>query len=92
MLQGDGTKTGMADGRFSSVTCFHVLHHVPTPDALDLEPVRLRHVEEGETFVPLEPETIAARLAEAGFEDTTVDAGSYQVLCRSRKPTEMGSS
>jgi SAM-dependent methyltransferase len=29
VLHGDGARTGLAADRFSSVTCFHVLHHVP---------------------------------------------------------------
>jgi ubiquinone/menaquinone biosynthesis C-methylase UbiE len=28
-------RSGLATGRFSAVTCFHVLHHVPTPAEQD---------------------------------------------------------
>jgi SAM-dependent methyltransferase len=30
VIHGDGTQTGLEPDRFSAVTCFHVLHHVPT--------------------------------------------------------------
>ncbi len=32
VLHGDGTQTGLPSDRFSAVTCFHVLHHIPTAD------------------------------------------------------------
>jgi SAM-dependent methyltransferase len=35
VLQGDGTDTGLRADRFSSVTCFHVLHHMPTRELQD---------------------------------------------------------
>jgi SAM-dependent methyltransferase len=31
VLTGDGTATGLETGRFSTVTAFSVLHHIPTP-------------------------------------------------------------
>jgi SAM-dependent methyltransferase len=30
VIHGDGTRTGLPDGQFSSVVCFTMLHHVPT--------------------------------------------------------------
>jgi SAM-dependent methyltransferase len=30
VIHGDGTNTRLPSDRFSAVTCFHVLHHVPT--------------------------------------------------------------
>jgi SAM-dependent methyltransferase len=33
--QGDGTDTGLQAARFSSVTCFHMLHHMPTVEMQD---------------------------------------------------------
>jgi predicted methyltransferase len=94
--------------RFSSVTCLHLLHHMPTPelqdhlfaevcrvlrpggallvaDALDQEGVRSRHREDGETFVPLDPATVQDRLRRAGFADSAIDIGEYQLLLRARK-------
>jgi SAM-dependent methyltransferase len=108
VVHGDGTRTGLEPDRFSSVTCFHVLHHVPTAelqnqlfaeacrvlrpggtfllaDALDQEPVRQRHAEEGETFLPVPLNDLANRLRIAGFVDWQVEKGSYQMLCRARK-------
>ncbi len=35
VIQGDGTKLGFDNNRFSSVVCFTMLHHVPTPDLQD---------------------------------------------------------
>jgi len=108
VVQGDGTDTGLPADRFSSVTCFHMLHHMPTPDlqdrlfvevcrvlrpggwllvadALDQDGIRLRHREEGETFVPLDPTTVADRLRRAGFAESAVELGDYQLLVRARK-------
>jgi SAM-dependent methyltransferase len=35
VLHADGTQTGLPSDRFSAVTCFHVLHHIPTTDLQD---------------------------------------------------------
>lgn len=35
VVAGDATDTGMRANRFTSVVCFHVLHHVPSPDLQD---------------------------------------------------------
>ena len=35
VIQGDGTNTGLATQEFSSVVCFTMLHHVPTPELQD---------------------------------------------------------
>lgn len=35
IIQGDGTQLGFDDDRFSSVVCFTMLHHVPTPELQD---------------------------------------------------------
>ena len=108
VMHGDGTDTGLQADRFSSVTCFHMLHHMPTPelqdrlfaevcrvlrpggaflvaDALDQDGVRSRHQEEGETFVPLDPATVQDRLRNAGFADSAIDLGEYQILLRAQK-------
>ncbi|GHF16232.1 hypothetical protein GCM10010359_17110 [Streptomyces morookaense] len=34
-MHGGGTHMPFADGRFDSVVCFTMLHHVPTPAAQD---------------------------------------------------------
>jgi predicted methyltransferase len=54
-------------------------------DALDQQVVRSRHHEEGETFVPLDPASIEGRLRNAGFDDSTVNVGEYQLLVRAQK-------
>ncbi|MDT7550137.1 MAG: hypothetical protein QOE84_2531 [Actinomycetota bacterium] len=109
VVHGDGTDTGLDADRFSSVTCFHVFHHIPTveqqdrllaevcrvlrpgrsfllADALDIADIRDRHELEGEIFVPLDPASLSDRLRGAGFADAVVEAGSYQLFCRARKP------
>jgi len=35
VVHGDGTDTGLEANRFSSVTCFHMLHHMPTTELQD---------------------------------------------------------
>jgi SAM-dependent methyltransferase len=35
IITGDGTDTGLPEGDFSSVVCFTMLHHVPTPPLQD---------------------------------------------------------
>jgi SAM-dependent methyltransferase len=35
IIQGDGTNTGLPAQEFSSVVCFTMLHHVPTPELQD---------------------------------------------------------
>src|SRR5699024_9775777 len=35
IIHGDGTATGLPDNEFSSVVCFTMLHHIPTPDLQD---------------------------------------------------------
>ena len=35
IINGDGTDTGLPAGEFSSVVCFTMLHHVPTPALQD---------------------------------------------------------
>jgi SAM-dependent methyltransferase len=35
IIQGDGTNTGLRSEEFSSVVCFTMLHHVPTPALQD---------------------------------------------------------
>jgi SAM-dependent methyltransferase len=35
IITGDGTATGLPDADFSSVVCFTMLHHVPTPPLQD---------------------------------------------------------
>lgn len=108
VVHGDGTDTGLPADRYSSVTCFHMLHHMPTPelqdrlfaevcrvlrpggaflvaDALDQDGIRARHREEGETFVPLDPVTLTDRLRRAGFADSAIDLGDYQLLLRAEK-------
>lgn len=54
-------------------------------DALDQHETRQRHAEEGETFLPLDPAGLAARLDDAGFVEHEIDESGYQLLCWARK-------
>lgn len=54
-------------------------------DAVDDHGIRERHDDEGETFTPLDPTTLADRLRQAGFTASTVEEHSYQLLVRARK-------
>ena len=36
VVRGDGTTTGLPEGRFTAATCFSVLHHMPSADTQDL--------------------------------------------------------
>ena len=35
VIHGDATDSGLAPGRFSSATCFSMLHHIPNPEKQD---------------------------------------------------------
>jgi SAM-dependent methyltransferase len=105
VVQADASCAPFADGRFSAVACFHMLHHVPTPahqdavfaevarvmrpggvflcaDPLDTEAMRAAHREQGETFVPLPPATLKARMQRAGFSQVELREADYQLLVR----------
>jgi SAM-dependent methyltransferase len=107
VICGDGADTGLAGGRFSAVTAFSVLHHVPTAghqdrilaevhrllrpggifagiDSLDLDSTRRGH--EGDTFVPVDPDSFPGRLGRLGFVQTTIDRASHHFRFVTRKP------
>jgi SAM-dependent methyltransferase len=94
VITADGANTGLPVDRFSAVTCFTVLHHVPTlghQDALFAEARRvvrpghafvgtdaldsaaLRAIHKGDTYVPVDPDTLQDRLLTAGFSDARVE-------------------
>jgi len=106
VVHGDATESGLSSDRFTTATCFSMLHHMPEPqmqdqlfaevhrvlrpggqfvgvDALDSDGMRAGHVDD--TFVPVDPDTLGARLEAAGFEATQIDLGDYQFRFRTRK-------
>jgi SAM-dependent methyltransferase len=52
-------------------------------DSRDLEVIRAGH--RVDIFVPLDPATLAGRLKTAGFQDSAVDVGDYQIRFITRK-------
>ncbi len=107
IIHADGTKTGLADGQFTSVVCFTMLHHVPSALLQDqlfgeafrlLQPgcvfagsdgvpslsFRLKHV--ADTYNPIPPEDLRARLRKAWFTDVFIDANSSRQRWRATKP------
>jgi len=69
---------------------FAEIHRVLRPggmfvgcDSLDLAPIRSGHVDD--VFVPVDPDTVAARLTGAGFADATIEVGDYQFRFAARK-------
>jgi SAM-dependent methyltransferase len=71
---------------------FAQLHRVLRPggifvgqDSLDLEPIRAGHIDD--TFTPVDPDQLEARLAAAGFGGTRVDIIGFHFRFLSRKPT-----
>ena len=67
------------------------IHRVLRPGAIfvgadgrDVEAIRAGHV--GDTFVPVDPDTLAHRLGAAGFQRTEIDLGDYQFRFVTRKP------
>jgi SAM-dependent methyltransferase len=104
----DATNSELPANRFSSVTCFSMLHHMPTAvrqdllfaeiqrvlrpggilvgvDAVDVPVIREGHV--GDTFVPVDPDTLAGRFRAAGLVEPSVERGDYQIRFVARKPT-----
>jgi SAM-dependent methyltransferase len=53
-------------------------------DSLDLEMIRAGHA--GDTFVPVDPETLAGRLSAVGFGPTTIDVAGFHFRFISRMP------
>jgi SAM-dependent methyltransferase len=107
VIHGDATATGLPTDRFSAVTAFSMLHHMPSPtdqdllftevgrvlqpgglfvgvDSMDLEPIRQAH--EGDTFNPVDPDTLGLRLDAAGLGETRVENRGYQFRFVARKP------
>ncbi len=54
-------------------------------DSLDSEDLRALHVDD--TYVPVDPAGLPARLARAGFVDIDVETNEYAVRFRARKPS-----
>jgi SAM-dependent methyltransferase len=107
----DAAVAGLPVNRFSAVTCFSVLHHLPSSshqdrlfaeicrllrpggifvgvDSADLEPIRHAHV--GDTFVPVDPDTLGERFEAAGLIEASVERGDYQIRFVARKAKSGG--
>ena len=94
VVHGDGAAMPFADGSFSGVAAFTMLHHVPTAafqDRLLAEARRVlrsggvfagfdgvgsflfRLIHLGDTYAPVDPNTLGRRLEAAGFADVVVE-------------------
>jgi SAM-dependent methyltransferase len=94
VVHGDGAAMPFADGSFSGVVAFTMLHHVPTAalqDRLLAEARRVlrpggvfagfdgagsflfRLIHFGDTYTPVNPDTLGRRLEVAGFADVAVE-------------------
>lgn len=72
VLHGDATATGLASDRFSTATCFSVLHHMPTPDTQDrLFAEICRVLRPGGTFAGIDS-VDSAFMRDAHVDDTFV--------------------
>jgi ubiquinone/menaquinone biosynthesis C-methylase UbiE len=110
IVVGDATALPFADGQFSGVVSFTMLHHVPSAGMQDrllrqvwrvLEPggvfvgsdslqswwMRVIHI--GDTLVPVDPDTVGARLEAAGFEVVEVDRNDTAFRFHARRPGGM---
>jgi SAM-dependent methyltransferase len=108
VVHADATTCGLPSDRFSTATCFSMLHHMPDPalqdllfaevhrmlrsggrffgtDAVDHEMIRGFH--EDDIFVPVDPNTLGARLQAAGFATTDIAASEYEVRVKATKAT-----
>jgi SAM-dependent methyltransferase len=85
--QGDGTDTGLQADRFSSVTCFHMLHHMPTVEMQDLLFAEVcRVLRPGGALLvadALDQDSVRARHREEGETFVPLDPATVQDrLCR----------
>jgi SAM-dependent methyltransferase len=108
VVDGDATAMPFADGRFSGVATFTMLHHVPTVELQDRLFVEVHRVlrpggilvandsvasadlemfHDGDVYNPIEPDTVAARLEEAGFVDVEVATNPFAWAARARRPS-----
>jgi SAM-dependent methyltransferase len=59
-------------------------------DSRDLDPIRQNH--QGDTFTPVPPATLPARLEAAGLADVRLDEDVYQIRFAAKKPWASGSA
>jgi len=106
VVHADATNAGLPSDRFSTATCFSMLHHMPEArmqdelfaevhrmlrpggrffgtDAVDHEMIRGFH--EDDIFVPVDPQTLGARLEAGGFATTEIEATEYEVRFKATK-------
>lgn len=97
VVHADATALPLESGRFSAVTCFTMLHHVPSVELQDqlltelrrvLRPggllvgsdsvatPELREFHEGDTYVPIDPDTMVTRLRKVGLTDVVVQSSA----------------
>jgi ubiquinone/menaquinone biosynthesis C-methylase UbiE len=110
IVVGDATAMPFADGQFSGVVAFTMLHHVPSAEMQDrllrqvwrvlqpggvfvgsdsLQSWLMRVIHLGDTLVPVNPDTVGARLEAAGFEVVEIDRNDVAFRFCARRPKEM---
>jgi SAM-dependent methyltransferase len=106
VVHGDGAAMPFADGSFSGVVSFTMLHHVPTAalqDRLFAEARRVlrpggvfagfdgvgsllfRLIHLGDTYTPVNPDTLGRRLEAAGFADVAIERGRTRFRFRATR-------
>ena len=98
IVNGDATRLGYDDGRFTGAACFTMLHHVPTAelqdrlfaevarvlrpgaplvasDSLASDELKANHTDD--VYNPVDPASLPARLAAAGFADIDVRTNDF---------------
>ena len=99
IVDGDATALAFDDESFTGAVCFTMLHHVPTIDGQDrlfAEVARALRpgaalvasdsgMHDGDTYNPVDPQTLPARLARAGFTDIAVKTNEFGWGATARK-------
>jgi SAM-dependent methyltransferase len=93
VVQGTGTESGLPGESFSSVTCFHVLHHVPTLELQDRLFTEARRVlRPGGKFLiadARDDDAVRARHAQEGETFVPLDPATIERRLRSAGFTDV---
>ena len=100
VIRADAIRSGLPAQAFSAVTCFTMLHHIPSAEGQDrlfaearrilrpagvfvgtdgLDTPERRDLHSDDIFVPVDPDTLPARLLAAGLREVRVDVDGDRV-------------